>query len=442
MTAYIIRRCLYAIPVLIGVNVIVFVLFFFVNKPIQIAEKHAEKRGTPEDLERFMRKHRLHLPYFYNAGWTRVTSLSAVRTSNQRTVSIKLPGRFRLTVLAPPNAEEARKAGTRRVRLTCSAPERLVLPPAIGDGDEDGFTFPPGTESRSITFEVRPGEGPVPELTIDFDLEATGLLHRVTLDYQESLGFTARFTETLFFQRSLKMLMFQYGKTVNDRFIGREMLNRIGPSLTITVPAFLVGLLLNIFLAMMLAYYRGTYVDYWGVFLCVILMSISLLFYIVGIQAVGGKILRLFPISGFDYGLASAKFVLMPIFIAVIGGLGGSVRFYRTIFLEEVNKDYVRTARAKGLPERTVLFVHVLKNAMIPILTSTVVSLPFLIMGSLLFESFFSIPGLGAYLLEGIREEDFFIVQAMVALGAFLYVTALLLTDISYTLVDPRVRLE
>ena len=192
MTAYIIRRCLYAIPVLIGVNVIVFVLFFFVNKPIRIAEKHAEKRGTPEDLERFMRKHRLHLPYFYNAGWTRVTSLSAVRTSNQRTVDIKLPGRFRLTVLAPPNAEEARKAGTRRVRLTCSAPDRLVLPPAIGD--EDGFTFPPGTESRSITFEVRPGDGPAPELTIHFDLEATGLPHRGARGYQPDRGSTARST--------------------------------------------------------------------------------------------------------------------------------------------------------------------------------------------------------------------------------------------------------
>jgi peptide/nickel transport system permease protein len=123
-------------------------------------------------------------------------------------------------------------------------------------------------------------------------------------------------------------------------------------------------------------------------------------------------------------------------------GLGGSVRFYRTIFLEEINKDYVRTARAKGLPERTVLFIHTLKNAMIPILTSVVISLPFLFAGSLLPESFFAIPGMGSFMIDAIQRQDFAIVQAMVSLGSFLYVVGLLLTDISYTLVDPRVRLE
>jgi peptide/nickel transport system permease protein len=122
--------------------------------------------------------------------------------------------------------------------------------------------------------------------------------------------------------------------------------------------------------------------------------------------------------------------------------MGGSIRFYRTIFLEEINKDYVRTARAKGIPERTVLFVHTLKNAMIPILTSIVVSLPFLFTGSLLLESFFAIPGMGAFMIEAIQRQDFAVVQAMVSLGSFLYIFGLVLTDISYTLVDPRVRLE
>ncbi len=140
--------------------------------------------------------------------------------------------------------------------------------------------------------------------------------------------------------------------------------------------------------------------------------------------------------------LAVASLVVLPVLVSVIGGVGGGARFYRTIFLEEINRDYVRTVRAKGLPERTVLFVHVLKNAMIPILTSVVVQLPFLITGSLLVEKFFAIPGLGSYTLDAIQGRDFIVVQAMVSLGAFLYVMALLANDISYTLVDPRVRLE
>jgi peptide/nickel transport system permease protein len=264
----------------------------------------------------------------------------------------------------------------------------------------------------------------------------------VLLEYQGEIPFLSRFTQTIFFQRSLQMLFFQYGKSDDGKDIGAQVFQRIGPSLSITVPVFALGLLIDIFFAMMVAFYRGTYVDHWAIVLCVGLMSISGLFYIIGGQALFAKTLRLVPISGFDYGIYALKFVLLPVLIAIVSGLGGSVRFYRTIFLEEINKDYVRTARAKGLPERVVLFVHTLKNAMIPILTSVVVSLPFLFAGSLLLESFFAIPGMGSFMIDAIQRQDFAVVQAMVSLGSFLYIIGLLLTDISYTLVDPRVRLE
>jgi peptide/nickel transport system permease protein len=128
--------------------------------------------------------------------------------------------------------------------------------------------------------------------------------------------------------------------------------------------------------------------------------------------------------------------------IGVVGGIGSGVRWYRTIFLEEMEKDYIRTARAKGLPESAVLFKHALKNAMIPILTGVVVTIPFLFIGSLVLESFFSIPGMGTFTLEAIQRQDFAIVQAMVFLGSALYIVGLILTDISYTLADPRVRLR
>lgn len=155
-----------------------------------------------------------------------------------------------------------------------------------------------------------------------------------------------------------------------------------------------------------------------------------------------GKILRVVPISGFEEGIFGIKFLVLPVLIGIVGGIGSSTRWYRTIFLEEINKDYVRTARAKGISEQMVLFKHVLRNAMIPILTGVVVILPLLFMGSLITESFFGIPGLGSYTIDAINRQDFSIVRSMVFLGAVLYIIGLLLTDISYTIVDPRVRLN
>lgn len=133
--------------------------------------------------------------------------------------------------------------------------------------------------------------------------------------------------------------------------------------------------------------------------------------------------------------------MLLPVVIGIVASAGANIRWYRTIFLEEMNKEYVRTARAKGLSERLVLFKHVLKNAMIPILTGAVVVVPLLFLGSLLVESFFGIPGLGSYTIDAINSQDFAIVRAMVFLGSVLYIIGLVLTDISYTIVDPRIRI-
>ena len=166
------------------------------------------------------------------------------------------------------------------------------------------------------------------------------------------------------------------------------------------------------------------------------------MFYIIGGQYLLGKVLRLVPISGYNDGLQSIKFVVLPVIVAVVGGVGAGSRWYRTLFLEEMNKDYVKTARAKGLSESMVLFRHVLKNAMLPILTSVVVIIPSLFMGGLVLESFFGVPGLGSYIIDAIQQQDFAIVRAMVFLGSILYIVGLILTDISYTLADPRVRLQ
>ncbi|MBI5344635.1 MAG: ABC transporter permease, partial [Deltaproteobacteria bacterium] len=222
----------------------------------------------------------------------------------------------------------------------------------------------------------------------------------------------------------------------------KEVRHRMWASLAISIPMFILGIFADIVFAMLLAYYRTTYLDLAGVLVCVVMMSVSTLFYIIGGQYFLGKALKLFPVSGYDAGVHSIKFLILPVIVGVISATGSGVRFYRTVFLEETGKDYVRTARAKGLSESRVLFKHVLKNAMIPILTNVVVSIPFLFYGSLIMETFFSIPGLGNFTIDAIQAQDFAIVRSMVYLGSILYIAGLILTDISYTLVDPRVRFE
>jgi peptide/nickel transport system permease protein len=266
--------------------------------------------------------------------------------------------------------------------------------------------------------------------------------HDKPLLYNAARQGNEQLTDTIFFQKSLKLFQFEFGVSDSDRDIGYDISQRMWPSLAIAVPVLLVGLLVNITYALLIAFFRATYIDIWSVVLCVVMMSISGLFYIIGGQYLVSKLLHLVPISGYDTGIAAIKFLILPVLIGVVGGIGAGTRWYRTLFLEEINRDYVRTARAKGLSEAVVLFRHVLKNAMIPILTGVVVVLPLLFMGSLITESFFGIPGLGSYTIDAINRQDFAIVRAMVFLGSVLYIIGLLLTDISYTLVDPRVRLS
>ena len=325
MTAYVIRRLLYAIPILIGVNLLTFALFFVLNSPEEMARMHlGEKRVTEEAIANWKQEYGYDKPLLFNAS-------------------------------------------------------------------------------------------------------AAGL---------------ARFTDTIFFERSVRLFVFDFGSSDDGRDIGYDITQRMWPSLAIAVPVLLVGLAVNISLALFIVLFRATYLDLGSVVVLVAMMSISGLFYIIGGQFLLSKLFHLVPVSGYDTGLNAWKFLILPVIVGVIGGIGAGARWYRTLFLEEVSKDYVRTARAKGLGERRVLFRHVLGNALIPILTGVVVVLPLLFMGSLITESFFGIPGLGSYTIDAINNQDFAIVRAMVFLGAVLYILGLLLTDISYTLVDPRVRLQ
>jgi len=325
MFAYIVRRTLYAIPILVGINLITFALFFLVNTPDDVARMQlGVKRVTPEAIEKWKAERGYDKPLLWNA-------------------------------------------------------------------------------------------------------RAAGL---------------AQATNTIFFEKSVKLFALDFGRAEDNRDIGNEIRTRMGPSLALAIPVFLVGLAVNISFALGMAFFRATYLDLWGVILCVAMMSISSLFYIIGGQYLISKLWHLVPISGYEGGVDAMKFLVLPVLIGVIGGIGAGSRWYRTLFLEEMGKDYVRTARAKGLAETTVMFRHVLQNAMIPILTGVVVVIPLLFMGSLITESFFGIPGLGSYTIDAIQAQDFAVVRAMVFIGSVLYIVGLLLTDISYTIVDPRVRLN
>ena len=263
-------------------------------------------------------------------------------------------------------------------------------------------------------------------------------------DYDKPLWPWQDFRDNLLFDHFRRMISFDFGRSdADDVLISERIRSGIGPSLSLTVPLFVIGLLVGILLALFVAFFRETYIDRMGVFLSVLAMSVSILLYIIGAQYLIGKLLRWFPISGFDLSLALApRFLALPLLVGLLSSVGGNVRFYRTVFLEETGRDYVRTARAKGCGEGRVMLHHVLQNAMIPILTNVVLAIPFLFTGALLLESFFGIPGLGSITVDAIRGNDFSTLRTMVYVGALLFVAGQILTDLSYSLVDPRVRFE
>ena len=228
-----------------------------------------------------------------------------------------------------------------------------------------------------------------------------------------------KISQTRFVQYYWDTLRFDFGKSdLDDIPITYKIRKGMGPSLALTVPVFVVGLFVSISVSLVVALFRGTYVDRSALVLCVVGMSIVFFVYIIGGQYYLGKVLRWYPISGWS-PRHMTHFLILPWLVGVVAGIGNDVRFYRTIMVNEINK-----------------------NAMIPVLTGVVMAIPFLFLGALLTESFFGIPGLGRLAVEAIQNNDFRTTAAIVYISALLFIVANLVTDISYTLVDPRVRLQ
>lgn len=264
------------------------------------------------------------------------------------------------------------------------------------------------------------------------------------LYWNEAEAGSDKLTHTILWERSFSLMALDFGRSDARQAvdIGHEIKTRMGVSLQLALPIFILQVIVSTSFALMLVFFRNSRIDFWGVVLCVLMLSISSLFYIIVGQYFFSRLLRLVPINGYAPGLDALKFLVLPVLLSLLSRLGGEARLYRAMFLEEIGKDYVRTARAKGLSEQIVLFRHVLRNALIPIITSAGSYLPYVFMGSLVFESFFGIPGLGAFVIEAITGQDFAIVRSMVFLGAVLYIATNALIDIAYTWVDPRVRLS
>jgi peptide/nickel transport system permease protein len=252
------------------------------------------------------------------------------------------------------------------------------------------------------------------------------------------------FTDTIFWERSVSLFKLDFGRADAESAgdIGHEIGTRMVASLQLAVPLFALQLLVSVVFSLALVFFRHSRLDFWGVVLCVLMLSISALFYIIVGQWLFSRMFKLAPISGYAAGWDAARFLVLPVLLSLVSRLGSEARLYRAMFLEELGRDYVRTARAKGLRETVVLYRHVLRNALIPIMTSAGGYLPYVFLGSLVFESFFGIPGLGAYVIDAISGQDFAIVRSMVFLGAALYVASFIVIDLLYTLADPRVRLS
>jgi peptide/nickel transport system permease protein len=250
--------------------------------------------------------------------------------------------------------------------------------------------------------------------------------------------------DTLFFNQIRRFATFDLGVSdVTGRDLRTIFKEGAIPSLALMLPAYLVGFLMATGFALYLVFVRNSALDTLGVFLCVALMSIPPMVYIIFGQAVIALGLNYFPAFGFELnGLSSARFLMLPIALVIVFHLGYDTRLYRAVFLEEISQDYVRTAQAKGVSSSRVLLKHVLKNGMIALITLVVAQLPLLILGTILVESFFGIPGLGNLLVTAIQTSDRAVIAAVTFLTSILYIIGLTLTDICYALVDPRIRLS
>ena len=418
MGRFLARRLLQALPTVAGVVLITFVLFNVVggSPAALVLGQNAGARA----LEEFDAVRGYDKPLFCG-NWTQTRALEAVDFET-----------------AAPGVRAAWGAGERGP-LRLEDGQELALPFAfpLPDGarwrltvEGRGAGFPRSGKNSSTAWKkvFQSAEKPV--------FRAAGgpvEIRRVELERA-----TRHFFDSQLADYAGRLLRLDFGTSTSlNQPVGQLLKAGLGPSLALTTPILLIELAASLVLALLCAYRRGAWLDRMLVAVCVALMSVNYLVWIVIGQYVLAYRLAWFPVWGFE----SWRNLLLPVLIGVATGLGTNVRFYRTILLEEMHKDYVRTAFAKGLRAERVLFKHVLKNALGPVIVNVALALPYLYTGSLLLESFFGIPGLGYLSLNAIHSADVEVVRAVVLVGALLFTAANVLADVALAWVDPRVKL-
>ncbi|MCF7848260.1 MAG: ABC transporter permease subunit [Kiritimatiellales bacterium] len=428
MLRYILRRILQAIPTVIGVILITFILFNVAGgDPVK---KKLGQHGQPRDMQALRKQLAMDRPLLF--GWR--TKTYAYGDSEFK----RFDGRWRDV----KNVEYDRENGL--IRLAAGG--TFDFPVAFQLTEDSNYEW--GIEYR-CTGEKPPAIGKTTlEISNDWKKE------RVRFQTLEKLAvgdapLEIRSLKLRRLQRNpfdsqlahyfVQLWKFDFGTSIEtNQRVSRMLKDGVIPSLTLTIPIFVIGLVVAISLSLLCAFFRDTWIDRFFVVLSVILMSVNYIVWIVAGQYILAYRMGGFPVWGYE----SLRYLILPVIIGVVSGLGGNVRFYRTIMLDEMYRDYIRTAFAKGVGRTGVLFKHVLKNAMIPIITNVVIAIPFLYTGSLLLESFFGIPGLGYLSVNAFYSSDIVVVRAIVLIGALMFVFANILSDICYALADPRVRLK
>ena len=411
MGRFVARRLLQALPTVAGVVLVTFVLFNVVggSPAALVLGQNAGARA----LEEFDAARGYDKPLFCG-NWTKTRALEPVDFAT-----------------AAPGVRAAWGAGESGP-LRLAAGQELAIP----------FAFPLPADGRWRLTVVGAGPGFPPDGKIVFHgAEKPGFraaggpveIRRVKLEKA-----TRHFFDSQLVDYVARVLRLDFGTSTSlNQPVWSLLKAGIGPSLALTTPILVVELAVSLALALLCAYRRGSWLDRGLVAVCVALMSVNYLVWIVFGQYVLAYRLGWFPVWGFE----SWRNLLLPVWIGVATGLGTNVRFYRTILLEEMHKDYVRTAFAKGLRTEQVLFKHVLKNALGPVIVNVALALPYLYTGSLLLESFFGVPGLGYLSLNAIHSSDVEVVRAIVLVGALLFTAANVLADVALAWVDPRVKL-
>ena len=403
MWAYIVRRILLTIPIVLGVVLITMVLFSYVSA--DPARSFAGRIASEAQLDAVRAEMGIDKPRWFK--WA-----SRVRT-------LEVTGQ---TVSVSTGSDHGLKEG-----------DRFTI---TGTGRHDGTFIAEGVKGPKLLTYTSPAGDAASTQPVSVPLERASL-HHESVGKRLAAGFDSQLFDILTF-RIFQLKSMRYKQPIWD-----VIKEKAPASMKIQIPAFIIALGLQLTLSLYAANKRGRWQDYGITLMSVLILAIpSLTAYLFAQWALGMNA-GWFPVAGWESdGLSWMRYAALPVFVSVFLMLGGGVRLYRTVMIDEIYSDYVRTARAKGVGTRGVLFTHVLKNGLIPVITNTVTALPSLILGALLLERIFQIPGLGNFMVEALNNNDRTVVMGMTFALAIVYCLLVLLSDILYTLVNPQVSLK